>query len=241
MDVLILAAGYATRLYPLTEKTPKPLIDVGGKPLLDHILEKVRQLNPKHIHVITNEKFFSIFKSWEKRREFVNIINDRTLSNEDRLGAVGDIIFAIEQKNIHDDLLVIAGDNLFEFSLKDLYEQHKKHNASVMALHDMGDPKLLAKKYGTAQIDANERIIAFEEKPEHPKSSLAATACYYFVKNDLEKIKKFVKDKGHVDNLGEVIKHLVNVSTIYGHCFTEPWFDIGSHEQLEQARRHFSR
>lgn len=240
MKVLILAAGYATRLYPLTLETPKPLLEVGGKTLLDHILHKLRNIPVTEVCIITNAKFYGIFCAWANKQHAspmpITVINDLTTSNEDRLGAIGDIHFAVNQRDIHEDLLVIAGDNLFEFSLEQMHKEFLKKKATVVALYDLKEKSLLSNKFGVVQIDETGKIIDFEEKPAHPKSTLAATACYYFKYEDIQRIESYLLAGHRHDNSGDFIKHLVACSVVYGQIFTEPWYDIGSHEQLALAR-----
>ena len=244
MDAIILAAGYATRLYPLTLNTPKPLLSVGGKPILERIIEKLSEVDEiDNIHVVTNNKFYDHFVEW--RRKFpstknIHVINDGTLSNEDRLGALGDIKFTLEKQNINDDVLIIAGDNLFEFSLKDFVKSHKEHGSSLVAFYDLKDPMKLANKFGVGIIDENKRVINFEEKPEQPKSSLASTGCYVYDKEAIQILKDGIGDEHFNDNSGNFIVHLLDVSKVHAYVFDEGWFDIGSHEDFKEADRIYS-
>ena len=179
MKTLILCAGYATRLYPLTKDTPKPLLDIAGKPLLEHILLKVEQINQvDEIYVVTNDKFFQHFQEWNnnfKSNKMIKIINDNTKSNDDRLGAIGDINFTIKNENINDDLLIIAGDNLFEFNLSSLNEFFISKNSTVVALYDIINKDIAANKLGVVSLDHNNAITELEEKPAQPKTSIIST------------------------------------------------------------------
>ncbi|MEK6809929.1 MAG: nucleotidyltransferase family protein [Nanoarchaeota archaeon] len=243
IKVLVLAAGYATRLYPLTENTPKPLLKVGEKTIINHILFKLEEIKEvKEVYVVTNDKFYSTFLKWGKASTFpfkLKILNDSTLSNEDRLGAVGDINFVIEQEKINDDLLVIAGDNLFGFSLSRFVEFFQNKNSSVVAFRDLKDRNKVKDKYGVGIVQGS-RIIDFEEKPAEPKSSLASTACYLFKRNDLAYIKNMMNLK-KVDALGHLIKYLAEKSEAHAFVFEEHWFDVGSFESLEEARKVYER
>ena len=172
MQALILAAGYATRLYPLTEHQPKPLLKVGNKLIIEHILSKIEEIkNIKEVYIVTNDKFYPSFIAAEKNIKTplrIEMINDGTKSNEDRLGAIGDIHFVIKHKRIKDDLLVIAGDNLFGFPLPELVHFFRQKNSSVVAFHDLKNPEKVKGKYGVGILDGS-RIIDFEEKPAKPK------------------------------------------------------------------------
>lgn len=237
MKALILAAGYATRLYPLTKDLPKPLLKIAGKPIIKHILEKISPLkNIEEIFIVTNSRFFSQFHEWGKIFHFhqkIKIIDDGTKTNEDRLGAVGDIDFVIRKENIDDDLLVIAGDNLFGFSLEDFLKKFNDKKNTIVAFHDLKDKEKVKKRFGVGII-SNDRLIDFEEKPEDPKSSMAATACYIFKKADLSKIRKSISS-GKADNIGNVVMYLMKESTVVPFVFDEPWFDVGTFESMKEA------
>jgi len=238
MKALILAAGYATRLYPLTLDTPKPLLEVGGKPIVEYILKKVEEVNDiDMVYVVTNDKFYGHFEKWKGNyKGNVKIINDMTNSNEDRLGAVGDIGFVIRKEKIEDDLMVIAGDNLFDYSLVNLHDYFIKKNGSVVAVRNFDDRKKAAGKYGIVDFDNENRIIDFEEKPEYPKTNFAATACYIFSKSDIQKLEKCIEEKNNPDNLGDFVKWLAGKSSVYGFVFNETWHDIGDKEELFKVR-----
>ena len=236
MKAIILAAGYATRLYPLTQNKAKPLLKVGGKAIIDRILDKIYQVpDIKEIVVVTNDKFYLDFINWskDKKDSRLIILNDSTKTNEDRLGAIGDIYFVIKEKKINDDLLVIAGDNLFEFSIHKFVDFFKQKKSSIVALRDLKDRNKIKGKFGVA-ILRNERIIDFQEKPEDPKSTLASTACYLFHKDDLGFIKELTESGGDLSGL--ILKKLVEESELNGFVFTEAWFDVGSFENLEEAK-----
>lgn len=239
MDVLILAAGYATRLYPLTENLPKPLLKVGNRTIIEHILSKLEAVKEiEQVYVVTNDKFYPFFVDWSKKVTSpfkLKILNDGTISNEDRLGAVGDIHFVIEQEKIRDDLLVIAGDNLFGFSLADFIDFFKEKKSSVVAFHDLKDKDKVKGKYGVGILEGS-RVVDFEEKPLAPKSSLASTACYFFKKSDLSHIHNLLK-AGKADAPGNLIKYLAENSEVHAFVFDEHWFDVGSFESLEEAQK----
>ncbi len=243
MKVIILAAGYATRLYPLTLNTPKPLLKVAGKTIVEHLIAKIEQIpDINQIYIVTNNKFYDHFQEWKNNfnsKISLKIVNDKTTCNEDRLGAVGDINFVVKNEKINNDLLVIAGDNLFDFSLVEYVNFYQNLNRSGVAFRDLKDKELIRNKFGVG-VMAGTKIIDFEEKPAEPKSTLASTACYFFIKDDLKLIGELV-NSGKVDNSGEMIKWLIEKSEAHAFVFNEQWFDIGGFEQLEEAEQFYSR
>ncbi|MCF7798614.1 nucleotidyltransferase family protein [Candidatus Woesearchaeota archaeon] len=241
MKAIILCAGYATRLYPLTKHTPKPLLPIKGKPIVELIIKQLENLAKKgeldEIIIVTNNKFAETFTKWAESFDSpttIAIVNDGTTSNDDRLGAVGDLLFAVKNQQINDDVFLLAGDNLFETNLEEMADIAKNKHASVIATYDLKDPQLLANKFGVVQIDETNKILTFEEKPANPKSSLTATAVYLIKKDDLHKIKDLVAENKRLDNMGEMIIFLTKVSEVY----TRPidnWIDIGSLEDYKKA------
>ncbi len=241
MDAIILAAGYATRLYPLTENTPKPLLKVAGKPIIEHIIKKIEELKPvDRVYIVTNSKFEQHFRAWledfdtEKK---VEIISDGTKSNDDRLGALGDINYLISRKGIGSDLIVIAGDNLFEMPLADAVNFFRKRNSNVIVLHDVGDFELV-RHYGVVEVE-NELVTNFEEKPLVPKSTLASTGIYIFPKMTIPLIQKYIAQGNNPDKTGNFIEWLHKRDKVFAFVTDKKWYDIGSIEQLEKANSHY--
>lgn len=238
MKVIIPAAGYATRLYPLTKDKPKALLDVQGKPIVTHIVNKIEEIEDvDEIFVITNELFFSKFEEWLDKLEHklpIKILNDHTSSNDDRLGQMGDIQYVIDEEDINDDLLIIAGDNLFNFSLIPAYEFFKQKNKFVNALYDVGSIES-AKHLGTAITDKNSKIIMFEEKAEQPKTTNASLGIYFFTKSQISLIKKYIDEGNNADKIGYFLVWMLKFEELYGFVYKEKWFDIGWNESLEQA------
>lgn len=234
MKAIILAAGYATRLYPLTQNTAKPLLNVQGKPIINYILEKLNKCEEiKDIYVVTNNKFFPDFVMWQKTaktQKKITVINDKTAENGTRLGAIGDMHFIIKEQHVQEDLLVIAGDNLFSFELKDLLHFYKEEKATIVAVYDTKDKYRISNRLGCVAVDSSHKIIDFEEKPSHPKSTLAATACYVFPKEDLHLIEEALKEK-HFDRPGDLIKFIAEKKEVYGYQFAGYWFDVGTPEE----------
>lgn len=237
MKALILAGGYAVRLYPLTENQPKPLLQVGGKEIINHILSKLESVNEvKEVYIVTNDRFYPLFQQWKGNyvgSKNLHLINDGTKSNEDRLGAIGDLLLVLQQQQIKEDLLVIAGDNLFRFSLKDFVDFFHQRKSTIVAFHDMKEKDKIKGKYGAGVLEGT-KLINFEEKPMNPSSTLASTACYLFAAQDLSLVQDLVR-QGKADAPGHLIKWLMEKSIVHGFAFDEAWFDVGSLESLQEA------
>jgi len=242
LQVIIPAAGYATRLFPLTKDRPKALLEVKGKPILEHIVKRVEELpNVSAIFVVSNDKYFGNFKEWADGFECsipVKVLNDGTTSNEDRKGQVGDILFVIEQEKIDDDLLVVAGDNLFNFSLTPVYNFFREKNAIVNALWDSKSLEV-AMKQGIAVIDGGKKIVEFQEKSPSPKSTLTSLGIYFFPREKVGLFKSFIEGGNDADKMGYFMIWLIKNSQPLGFVYNEKWFDIGWHSALEKARKEF--
>ncbi|PIU40778.1 MAG: hypothetical protein COS99_08850 [Candidatus Omnitrophica bacterium CG07_land_8_20_14_0_80_42_15] len=241
VKALLLAAGYATRLYPLTLNTAKPLLPVGKKLMIDHTVDKILKIKEiDKIYVVTNQKFFEQFKEWAKVKKCalpIQVVNDKTLSNDDRLGAIGDIGLTISEGKIDDSLLVIAGDNLFDFALEKFLKFAKgKSPVSSIAVYDI-KKKEIAGLYGVLEIDTNAKVISFEEKPKNPKSTLISTCIYYFPKAKLNLVKKYLDTSEKKDAPGNYIKWLSENDGVCAFAFDEAWYDIGSKESYEEVKK----
>jgi glucose-1-phosphate thymidylyltransferase len=237
VKAVILAAGYATRLRPLTDDVPKHLLPVGDRPMLDWVLDRIREVEEVDaIHLVTNNRFASAFASWAEPHD-VTVHDDGTSSNEDRLGAVGDLRLVIEEARFGDDeLLVLAGDNLFELSLPRFVEwwRAKPRPASAVPLHDVGDLEL-ASQYGIAETDDEDRIVRFVEKPSDPPSTLASTLIYLVPPEHVRLVRTYLDEGQSPDNAGNFLGWLAAREPVYGYRFEGPWYDIGNHEQLLEA------
>ena len=229
MKALILAAGYATRLRPLTDSIAKPLLPVGGRPMVDWILDRIKETSADEIHLVTNARFAADFERWADGKG-VHVHDDGTTSNEDRLGAIGDIDFV----GIDDDLLAIASDNLFDYSLADYETYWRAKGGSCIAVYDVGDREL-AKKYGIVEVDADDRVIAFVEKPEHPPTTLCATATYLYRRDDVTRIKTYLAEGNPPDQPGNFVAWLHTRAPVYAYRFAGEWYDIGDRDQLLEA------
>lgn len=237
MKAILLAAGYATRLRPLTDDLPKHLLPVGGRPMLDWVLDRVREVEEVDaVHLVTNSRFAAGFADWAERNG-VRVHDDGTTSNEDRLGAVGDLRLVVAEAGLDgEELLVLAGDNLFDFSLADYvaWWRAKPQAASAVPLHDVGDLEL-ATHYGIAETDADERIVGFVEKPSEPASTLAATLIYLLPPEHVRLIEEYVAEGHGTDNAGSFLGWLAARERVYGYGFAGHWYDIGNRDQLLEA------
>ena len=235
MKALILAAGYATRLRPLTDTWAKELLPVGGRPIIDRIVDGIAGVPEiDEVHVVTNARKAPAFQRWASGRDVI-VHDDATTSNDVRLGAIGDMQFVVERAGIDDDLLVIAGDNLFEFRLADLVAFWRdKGTASAVAVRDVGSLEL-ASHYGVVELAEDGLIRAFVEKPADPQSSLAATATYVYHRDHVRLIGPYLAGEHGSDQPGRYLGWLQRHEPVYGWVFDESWHDIGNYEQLLEA------
>jgi glucose-1-phosphate thymidylyltransferase len=235
VNVLLLAAGYATRLGSLTRTTAKPLLPVGGRPMADWILDAVHEVPElQAVHLVTNAVYADSFATWGQSHG-VTVHNDGTRTNEGRLGAIGDMLFAIEHGDLFgDDLLVIAADNLFDFSVVDYIEFWRDKGGSALAVHRLADPSL-APLYGVVELGADDRVIGLEEKPVAPKSDLVSTATYLLSREHLELLQRYLDEGNPPDPPGKFLVWLYEHEPVYGFRFAEAWLDIGDPAQLLAA------
>ena len=229
MKALILAAGYATRLRPLTDAIPKQLLPVGGRPMVDWILDRVTETSADEIHLVTNARFAPDFERWAADKD-VHVHNDGTMSNEDRLGAIGDIDFV----GLDDDLLAIAGDNLFDYSLAEYEAYRRAKDGSSVAVYDVGD-RQLATKYGIVDVDEHDRITNFVEKPADPPSTLCATATYLYRRDHAALVPTYLAEGNPPDQPGNFVAWLHKRAPVYAYRFPGEWYDIGDMAQLLEA------
>jgi len=235
MKCLILAAGYATRLYPLTENFPKPLLKVGEKTILDWLVDDIDSMGVVDGYVlISNHKYAGHFQMWAAgKRQNITVVDDGTESNETRLGAVKDIQFAIEKLGLDDDMLVIAGDNVLDFSLtRFIAYALAKRTSCVMRYYEADEKRL--RKSGIAQVDENDRVLSFEEKPVQPKSNWCTPPFYYYTQNDAALVRKGIEAGCGVDAPGSYIAWLCGQTVVHSMKMPGKRYDIGD---LESYRR----
>jgi glucose-1-phosphate thymidylyltransferase len=240
MKCLILAAGYATRLYPLTENFPKPLLEVQGKTILDHLIDDIDAMGAVDEYVvISNHKFAHHFENWAKNKmQKITVVDDGTSSNETRLGAVRDIQFAIDTLSLDDDALVIAGDNLLDFSLTKFiaYAQDKK-TSCIMRYFEQSEQKL--HKCGVVEIDENDRILSMEEKPAEPKTHWCCPPFYFYTKDDARLVKVGIERGCGVDAPGSYIAWLAGEVPVHAMEMPGRRYDIGNLESYEKVQKEY--
>lgn len=246
MKVLILAAGYATRLYPLTLTQPKPLLPVAGKPMIEYVLDNVAPIGGiDRVYVVTNAKFAGHFEAWAAdygKRSHLNFktVNDGSTDDSNKLGAIGDIHYVLTTQQVDDDLLVVAGDNLFSAKLDGFGRFCRQKQAPVLGVYDVGDLEQI-KKYNAISLDGDGRITFFEEKPKHPTSTLTGIALYYYPRSSIPLIRQYVAEGNNPDQPGRLIQWLYPRTTVFTWTVPGLWYDIGSRETLEEANRIFAR
>lgn len=237
MKCIILAAGYATRLYPLTENYPKPLLEVNGKKILDYLIDDLETSNLVDEYIIvSNHKFIDIFNEWAKSKKNITILDDGSTDNENRLGAVKDIKFAVDSLNITDDCLILAGDNLLDFSLVEFIKYANLKKTSCVMCHYLDDIKKL-QRTGVLEIDANDLVIDMKEKPLEPKSHYACPPFYFYLNVDLNKIEEALKDGCKADAPGSFVSWLCKKTSVHAFLMPGKRYDIGTLESYEEIKK----
>ncbi|MEG0073212.1 MAG: sugar phosphate nucleotidyltransferase [Clostridia bacterium] len=242
MKALVLAAGYGTRLSAVTKGVAKPLVDVSGTTILGRIIEDIIKIKDvDEIYVVTNDKFYPQFTQWKKENVFdvpVVLVNDGTNSNENRLGAIGDINLVIDFFKIQEDLLIVAGDSLYEFELKDFVTSFKTHKMPCMCVKQHSNKEELS-RFGIVEKDSYNNIISFEEKPVSPKSDLVGYAIYIYPRKVLSLFKGYMQSGRNTDAPGNFVKYLTDIMLVKAYPFEGKCLDIGTPESLEEARAYF--
>ena len=242
MKNIVIAAGYATRLYPLTENFPKPLLKIGERSILDRILDDVDGIEDIDEHIIvTNHKFAEIFNNWVSERKQkpgtkpIRIIDDGTTDNENRLGAVKDLLLAIDEFDINDDIMVLAADNVLDFSFQGFVNFFKQKNTSVIMCHH--EPELYKlQRTGVIAVDDDMKVFEMQEKPEHPVSNWAVPPFYIYKRNDLPLIRDCLNHGCGFDAPGNLAHYLVNATTIHAWIMPGSRYDIGSLDSYKEAQ-----
>ncbi len=242
MKAIIPAAGYGTRMYPLTLDKPKALLKIRNKQIIEYIINKIIEIKDiDEVLIITNNRFYLQFLKWKE--DFIcdvpiKIINDNTNNNEDRLGTLGDVNLVIKRENIFDDIIIINSDNLFTFNLSDIHSFFMKYLNSIVLrkVENLEE----AKNYGNVKINNKNKIIDFVEKPSKPQSTICSTGIYLFSKEIIKLIKDYLAEGNSSDKMGDFISWLYKKIDIYGYMINEEkWFDIGDIESYEKAKREF--
>ncbi|MBQ7368842.1 MAG: nucleotidyltransferase family protein [Clostridia bacterium] len=240
MKCLILAAGYATRLYPLTENFPKPLLKVGEKTILDWLVDDIDKSGQVDEYiVISNHKFAEHFEKWAAtKNQKVAIVDDGTSTNETRLGAVKDVLFAIEKCKLDSDMLVIAGDNVLDFSLTKFIDYAKAKNTSCIMRYYEPDVKKLQKS-GVVTVDETDKITGMEEKPQTPKSNWACPPFYYYTKADARLVEAGIKAGCGTDAPGSYIAWLCTQTAVHAMEMPGRRYDIGNLESYQKVQEKY--
>ena len=242
MKALILAAGYATRLYPLTLDRPKALLHVGGKPMLDHLMEQLEQVEGlDEVYVVTNSKFAGAFREWAAARSGLplRIIDDGTVDDDSKLGAIGDLDLTIREADLDDDLIVLAGDNLFSESIAPFPVFALRKGGPALGVYDVGDLDTI-RRYSVIELDDDDRVTRLEEKPERPRSTLAGIALYFYPRPALRYVREYLEEGNNPDQPGRLVQWLYPRTAVYGWRVPGRWFDVGSKETLAEADRAFT-
>jgi len=241
MKIIIMAGGYAKRMWPLTENQPKSLLPVAGKPMINHILEKLEGLEHEgKIIISTNSKFGEVFREWERNHpQDFEVVTEPTRSENEKMGTIGAINWLIKENGIDDDLLIVGGDNIFEFKMKDFLSFQRERKAPALALHDLGDIEKVRNKFGVCILDEEGKIAEFQEKPSEPKSALTATCIYYFPREIISHIDEYIAGNNNPDAPGFFTTWLMKRMPVHGFVFKEAWHDIGSFEVYEEVNRKF--
>ena len=246
MKLIILAAGYATRLYPLTINQPKPLLKVSERPMIEHVIDHLKDVPElTGVIIISNEKFHGHFEKWASDYQIsgqnipITVVNDKSTDENNRLGAIGDMVFAMNDQSVDEDVIVVAGDNLFSQSIKAFGEFCLEKKAPVLGVYDVGRLED-TKKYSEVHTDMNGHITSFEEKPEHPSTTVIGIALYYYPKDLIPTIKRYVEDGHNADQPGRLVQWLYPRIPVFTWSLPGLWYDIGSKETLEEANRIFS-
>lgn len=239
MKTIILAGGYATRLHPITEDRAKPLLPVAGKPIIDYLLDAYPL--PDRPIVSTNRRFAEQFTAWKDQSGYdVEIVAEETQAEEEKLGTVGAISYLIQTFRLDEDLLIIGGDNIFEFSLQSFLDAYQGH--PLIALYDVGDIKRVCGRYGVAVVKDGQ-IVEFQEKPQDPRSTLASTACYIYPKEVLPYFREFVEGAAAgKDAPGYFNAWLLKAKNLRMDAFTfdTGWYDIGDRASYIEANRRYA-
>ncbi|MCX7867509.1 MAG: nucleotidyltransferase family protein [Limisphaera sp.] len=244
MKAIVLAAGYATRLYPLTLHTPKPLLTIAGQPMLNHVLRALAPLRQIDlVYIVTNDRFAPQFEAWARsqagRTPFpCTIINDGTTDDANKRGAIGDIHFVLQTQQLQDDLVIVAGDNLFSQPLIGFGEYCLARQAPVLGVYDVGNLEQI-RHYNAISTDAEGRITFFEEKPAQPRSTLTGIALYFYPRASLPLIQQYIAEGNNPDQPGRLVQWMYPRVPFYTWRVPGLWFDIGSRESLEQADQLF--
>lgn len=238
MQCILLAAGYATRLYPLTKNLPKALLKLGDETIIDMITDKIFEVpEVENVYVVTNARFYGVFCDWANNHlqsGRITVLNDGTTDNSNRLGAIGDLRFVIDSEKIDDEILVMASDNIFGFSLNDFVGAYKEKSADMICAHPIADENDLH-SMGVILTDENDKVTDFEEKPQNPKSNLGVPPFYLYKKDTVPLIAEYLDTGNNPDAPGNFIPWLIGRKDVYAYKFDAVRIDIGTPESYKDA------
>ena len=245
MKVVIIAAGYATRMYPITLNTPKPLLPIGDSTILSLLMEKVSSIiGISECIIVSNHKFINDFKDWRDNNKrnwlcSVKIMDDGTENNDERLGAVRDLLLVIEKYSINEDILVLAADNLIEFSLVEFVNYAQEKNVSCIMYHEEKSIEKL-QRTGVIIIDNNKKVLDFQEKPLIPNSHFAVPPFYYIVSSDIPLIKECIENSNEYDALGNLAQYIYKHSILYAWSMNGRRIDIGDLKTYKKISKDYN-
>lgn len=246
MKAIILAAGYATRLYPLTLTRAKPLLPVAGKPMIEYVRAALAPLEGvDRLCVVTNAKFAAQFQQWADAAARlpgtppITIVNDGSTDDTNKLGAIGDLQLVLDREAIDDDIVVVAGDNLFSQPLAGFDRVGRARQTPVLAIYDVGNLEMV-KKYNAITLDPDGRILFFEEKPARPATTLTGIALYYYPRASIPLIRQYIRDGNNPDQPGRLIQWFYTRTAVYTWRVPGIWYDIGDRNSLAEADRIFA-
>jgi len=242
MKCILLAAGYATRLYPLTKDKPKALLTLGEKTILDLVMDKVFEIKEiDEVFIVTNHRFADNFNEWKNGytgKIPVTVLDDGTTDNDNRLGAIGDMHYVIKNENINDDIFVLASDNVFEFSLVPMFELFKTSDCDTISAHYIESLETL-KAMGVLKLDEENFVTEFTEKPQNPQSHYGVPPFYFYKKETLKLIDQYIAEGNNPDAPGYFIPWLITKTRVKAFTFDEMIIDIGTPASYEEAQRLF--
>lgn len=242
MKNIVIAAGYATRLGELTKNFPKPLLKIGSNTILGRIIDDIDTIPNIDEHIIvSNHKFVDFFHEWAENSHYtkpVTIIDDGTSTNEMRLGAVRDLLLVLNEREVNDDVLVVAADNILDFSFQGFVDFAKQRNSSCIMCHYQPSIEKL-QRTGVVVLDDDSKVVNMEEKPQNPKSTWAVPPFYVYMKQDLPLIRTCIENGCGSDAPGNLAHYLVDRTTIHAYEMPGSRFDIGSLDSYEEAKRLF--
>jgi glucose-1-phosphate thymidylyltransferase len=242
MHALILAAGYGTRLYPVTLNTSKALVDICGTTILDETADKLAGAGIENIYVLSNEKFKNDLTAWaDQRGGSIKVVSDGSTSPESMLGAIGDLDFFLRTTRFDEDLFIFGSDNLFSWQLDAFVAFARKTAKPVVGVYDMKDKAEVAGKFGVVETDAVGKVVSFEEKPDAPRTALIGTCMYYVPKAYFAKIGEYLAAGSNKDAIGRLFAWFSQHGELYAFPFSGTWLDIGHLDTLEEARTLFAK